>query len=88
MYETTSLKGVRLKSADLSNLEIESTRPKAKGTRHEHGALVDTIVSWGSVQFSRSVVPDSLQPHESQHARLPCLSPTPGVHSDSCLSSQ
>lgn len=47
MYETTSLKGVRLKSADLSNLEIESTRPKAKGTQHEHGALVDTIVSWG-----------------------------------------
>ena len=36
-----------------------------------------------SVQFSRSVVYDSLQPHESQHARPPCLSPTPGVHSDS-----
>ena len=32
-----------------------------------------------SVQFSRSVVSDSLQPHESQHARPPCLSPTPGV---------
>ena len=36
-----------------------------------------------SVQFSRSVVSDSLQPHESQHARLPCPSPTPRVHSDS-----
>jgi len=36
-----------------------------------------------SVQFSRSVVSDSLQPHESQHARPPCPSPTPGVHSDS-----
>ena len=33
-----------------------------------------------SVQFSRSVVSDSLQPHESQHARPPCPSPTPGVH--------
>ena len=33
-----------------------------------------------SVQFSRSVVSDSLQPHESQHTRLPCPSPTPGVH--------
>ena len=34
-----------------------------------------------SVQFSRSVMSDSLGPHESQHARLPCLSPTPGVYS-------
>ena len=41
-----------------------------------------------SVQFSCSVVSDSLQPHESQHARPPCPSPTPGVHSNSCLSSQ
>ena len=36
-----------------------------------------------SVQFSRSVVSDSLWPHESQHARPPCPSHTPGVHSDS-----
>ena len=36
-----------------------------------------------SVQFSRSVVFDSLRPHESQHARPPCPSPSPGVHSDS-----
>ena len=43
---------------------------------------------FSSVQFSRSVVSDSLQPHESQHARLPCPSPTPGVHSDSHPSSQ
>jgi len=42
----------------------------------------------GSVQFSRSVVSDSLRPHESQHARPPCPSPTPGVHSDSRPSSQ
>ena len=41
-----------------------------------------------SVQFSRSVVSDSLRPHESQHARPPCLSPTPGVHSDSRPSSR
>ena len=40
------------------------------------------IVENSSVQFSRSVVSDSLQPHESQHARPPCPSPTPGVHSD------
>ena len=41
-----------------------------------------------SVQFSHSVVSDSLWPHESQHARPPCPSPTPRVHSDSRSSSQ
>ena len=45
-------------------------------------------LSHSSVQFSHSVVSDSLRPHESQHTRPPCLSPTPGVHSDSCPSSQ
>ena len=41
-----------------------------------------------SVQFSRSVMSDSLWPHESQYARPPCPSPTPGVHSYSCPLSQ
>ena len=41
-----------------------------------------------SVQFSRSIVSDSLRHHESQHARPPCPSPTPGVHSDSRPSNQ
>ena len=41
-----------------------------------------------SVQFSHSVVSNSLRPHESQHARPPCPSPAPGVHSDSSPSSQ
>ena len=40
-----------------------------------------------SVQFSRSVMSDSLRPHESQHARPPCPSPSPRFHSDSCPSS-
>ena len=40
-----------------------------------------------SVQFSRSVMSDSLWPHESQHARPPDPSPTPGVHPNSCASS-
>ena len=39
-----------------------------------------------SVQFSRSVMSDSLRPHEPQHARPPCPSPTPGVYPDSCPS--
>ena len=44
--------------------------------------------TFSSVQFSRSVVSDSLRPHESQHARPPCPSPTPGVRSELCPSSQ
>ena len=44
--------------------------------------------SYVSVQFSRSVMSDSLRPHESQHARPPCPSPTPGVHSNARPSSQ
>ena len=40
-----------------------------------------------SVQFSRSVMSDSLQPHGPQHARPPCPSPTPGVYPNSCPSS-
>ena len=43
---------------------------------------------FSSVQFSCSVVSNSLRPHESQHARPPCPSPTPGVCSNSCASSR
>ena len=41
-----------------------------------------------SVQFSHSVVSNSLPPHESQHTRPPCPSPTPGVHPNSCALSR
>ena len=47
-----------------------------------------TFLSRFSLQFSRSVVSDSLRPHESQHARPPCPSPTPRVHSNPCPSSR
>ena len=43
---------------------------------------------FSSVHFSCSVVSDSLWPHELQHARPPCPSPTPRIHADSCPSSQ
>ena len=47
------------------------------------------ITPWASsVQFSHSVVSDSLRPHELQHIRPPCPSVTPGVYSNSCPSSQ
>ena len=39
---------------------------------------------FSSVQFSRSVMSDSLWPHGLQHTSLPCPSPTPGVYSNSC----
>ena len=57
--------------------------------------IIPSLRFWGewwaqirSDQISHSVVSDSLQLHESQHARPPHPSPTPGVHSDSCPSSQ
>ena len=45
-------------------------------------------MQYASDQISHSVVSDSLWPHESQHARPPYPSPTPGVHPNSCPSSQ
>ena len=62
-----------------------------------HGIFQARILEWvaiafsmiyGSVQFSHSVVSDSLRPHESQHTRPPCPSPTPGVYSNTCPSSR
>ena len=49
---------------------------------------INSSIQFSSVQFSRSVTSSSLRLHELQHARPPCPSPTPGVHSDSCPSSQ
>jgi len=43
---------------------------------------------FSSVQFSRSVVSDSLRPHERQHTRPPCLSSTPRAYPNSCTLSQ
>ena len=62
---------------------------------HVHGRIQDSECSsnfsfWFSgysVQFSRSVVSNSMWPHEPQHARPPCPSPTPGVHPNPCPSS-
>ena len=53
-------------------------------TSHLKYSSFPTLREFSSVQFSRSVVSNSLQSHESQHARPPCPSPTPGVHSNSC----
>ena len=50
--------------------------------------FVFLMYQFNSVQFSHSVVSDSLRPHEPQHTRPPCPSPTPGVHSNSRPSSR
>ena len=46
------------------------------------------VCQFSSVQFSHSVMSDSLQTPEPQHTRPPCPSPTPGVHPNSCPLSQ
>ena len=59
---------------------------REEGGRRIHGRL--GLMYTHSVQFSHSVMSDSLRPHESQHTRPPCPSPTTGVHTDSRPSSQ
>ena len=49
-----------------------------------HNTYINGTKTWYSVQFSHSVVSDSLWPYEPQHARLPYPSPTPGVYPNSC----
>ena len=53
-----------------------------------YGKIIDLFISNYWVQFSRSVMSDSLWPHGLQHTRLPCPSPTPGAYSNWCTSSQ
>ena len=70
----------------LKNIELIST-----SSHYLHPGLWNLYlmqVQFSSVQFICSVVSDSLRPHESQHTNTPCPSPTPGIHSDSCPSSQ
>ena len=59
-----------------------------KNSLHTDSFFQIVLLWFSSDQFSRSVVSNSLWPHESQHSRPPCPSPTPGVHSDSRPSSQ
>ena len=67
------------------SLQMVTAAMKLKDTCCSEKKLWPTF---SSVQFSRSVVSNSLRPHELQHTRPPCPSPTPGVHSDSRPSSR
>ena len=70
-------------------LDADSSRKSSNPSRINEfvlwasAVLSFLVLIFSSVQFSHSVVSNSLRPHESQHARPPCPSPSPGIHSDS-----
>ena len=75
------------------NIAVVQKWDKTLTWRPKGISLKDLLGNWrvlclkggfSSVQFSHSVVSDSLRPHELQHARPPCPSPTPGVHPNTC----
>ena len=68
-------------------LDILHCRQNLYWLNYEGHSWIKGTLWFSSVQSSHSVVSDSLWPHESQHARPPCPSPTPGVHPNSCPSS-
>ena len=67
----------------LMRVKEESEKTALKLNIQKIKIMVSGPVQFSSVQFSHLVVSDSLRPHELQHVRPPCPSPTPGVHSDS-----
>ena len=70
----------------LNNNKFKNVRGKCKTVSEDFKMNQQYFIH--SVQFTRSVISNSLQHHGLQHARLPCPSPTPGTCSNSCLSSQ
>ena len=63
-------------------------KPRSALATHDFGQAISFTVLFTLVQFSHSVMSNSLWPHGQQHARLPCPSPTPGTCSNSCNSTQ
>ena len=79
-------------SCRIDRLDLLAVQGTLKSLLQHHSSkdsyCSKNVSSNRSDKISRSVLSDSLQPHESQHARPPCPSPTPGVHPDSRSSSQ
>ena len=71
-------------SACSNSCPLSSLKDKINDKKKRGGAYWQEVIQFSSVQFSRSVISDSLHLHGLQHARLPCPSPTPGIYSDSC----
>ena len=70
---------------------FEFQKPRTRGINKRFGIKCDpseSVFPESSVQFSRSVMSDSLEPHGLQHARPPCPSPVPRAYSNSCPSSR
>ena len=76
-FPQSCITGFLCRLKKVCEMTLQSIKCHIKESNHCNG-------SFSSVHFSRSVVSDSLRPHESQHARPPCPSPTPGVYSNSC----
>ena len=95
VLEKSSFGGSMVKQLEYRQPQV---KPQINYLRHELGWIskpldADLLISktgirvstsFSSVQFSRSVMSDSLWPHEPQHNRPPCPSPTPGVHPNPC----
>ena len=84
--DTTLMEGSEELKSFLMKVKDKSVKIGLKLNIQKNKYMASGLIS--SVQFSHSVVSDSLRPHESQRARPPCPSPTRGVHSDSHPSSQ
>ena len=85
--------GIKIARRNISNVRYANDTTLIAESEEELNSLLMKVkeesekIGFSSVQFSRLVVSDSLRPHELQHTRPPCLSPTPGVHANSCPSS-
>ena len=78
--------GIMMARRNISNLRYTDDTTLMAESEEELKSLLMKVKERSEI--SRSVVSDSLRPHESQHARPPCPSPTPGVHPNPCPSSR
>ena len=74
--------GIKIGGRNINNLRYANETTLMAESKEPKSLLMK--VQFSSVQSSRSVVSNSLQPHEPQHARPPFPSPTPGVHPNPC----
>ena len=78
-------------SGKVGDTQIRPGNGQKRGMQQQTGIVIMPVwpcITLSSVQFSRWVMSDSLWPHELEHTRPPCPSPTPGVHLNSRPSSR